>query len=228
MAHRDGSLSQQGRLTPIVWSTDRADPGVGDARRGGAAVQAPSTGVRMGLHNATSTGAVDLPQDRGPVPVPPHVAGRSATSRSSSASRGRALLGPAVAGPVREPLQVQRQLEVGDGLGLPACSQLKVSSCLRVRPLPLSSASPTPSQRRASPLALRERSRAAAAAALLDPAAVDRRDQTLLIRLEGNVSRSQDAQDKRPLAGRVRALRLVEDVLDLPVVVLNDQRGVLT
>ncbi len=160
---------------------------------------------------------------------PPMVAGRSATSRSSSASRGRALLGPAVAGPVREPLQVQRQLEVGDGLGLPACSQLKVSSCLRVRPLPLSSASPTPSQRRASPLALRERSRAAAAAAaLLDPAAVDRRDQTLLIRLEGNVSRSQDAQDKRPLAGRVRALRLVEDVLDLPVVVLNDQRGVLT
>ncbi len=136
------------------------------------------------------------------------------------------MLGPAVAGPVRGALQVQRQLEVGYGLGLPACSQLKVSSCLRVRLLSLSSASPTSLQRWASSLALRERSRAAAA--LLDPAAVDRRDQTLLVRLEGNVSRSQDAQDKRPLTGRVRALRLVEDVLDLPVVVLNDQRGVLT
>jgi len=77
-------------------------------------------------------------------------------------------------------------------------------------------------------LALRERSQAAAAAGLLDAAAVDRSDQTLLVRLEGNVSRCQDAQDKRPLAGRVRALRLVKDVPDLPVVVLDDQRGVLT
>ena len=155
------------------------------------------------------------------------VAGRSATSRSSSVSRGRVLpgAGRSRSSPRGAASPTPARGRRGPGPAGPAPSS-KVSSCLRVRLLPLSSASPTSLQRWASPPALRERSRAAAA--LLDPAAVDRSDQTLLVRLEGDVSRSQDAQDKRPLAGRVRALRLVEDVLDFPVVVLNDQRGVLT